>query len=178
MRSRSSSPGTVPNCNWCKDCTESDCQLATGVSPGEFGVYKCKNNMWNIVTPMMLGDRHIENLFSGQFLFDDDIVDTSLFAAQARRYGFDESEYIIALDRVPRLSGFRRCFRRRGFILQARPGRAQDGASEAGPPLPQRCWSRFPPGLVFEEKLAPRPLGDATHFRGSVATAPCGSRRR
>lgn len=56
------------------------------------------------------------NLFSGQFLFDDDIVDTSLFAAQARRYGFDESEYIIALDRVPRLSGFRRCFRRRGFI--------------------------------------------------------------
>jgi PAS domain S-box-containing protein len=88
----------------CQNCIESDCQLTTGVAPGEFRLYKCKNNMWDIVTPVMLGDRHIGNLFSGQFLFDDDMVDTGLFAAQARRYGFDESEYLAALDRVPRLS--------------------------------------------------------------------------
>ncbi len=88
----------------CKNCLESDCRLTTGVKPGEFKLYKCKNNMWDVVTPLMLGDRHIGNLFSGQFLFENEAVDTSHFAAQARTYGFDESIYLAALDRVPRIS--------------------------------------------------------------------------
>ncbi|HEX9076235.1 MAG TPA: MASE3 domain-containing protein, partial [Anaerolineae bacterium] len=85
-------------------CVESDTQLSAGVHPGEFRLYKCKNNMWDIATPIMLGDRHVGNVFSGQFFFEDEPVDRELFRAQAVRYGFDEVPYLAALDRVPRLS--------------------------------------------------------------------------
>jgi PAS domain S-box-containing protein len=87
-----------------KHCFESDCQLTTRVRAGEFKLYRCKNNMWDVVTPIMLGDRHIGNLISGQFLFEDQTVDEDLFRAQARKYDFDESSYLAALGRVPRIS--------------------------------------------------------------------------
>jgi PAS domain S-box-containing protein len=38
------------------------------------------------------------------FFYDDETIDYDLFRRQARQYGFDETEYIAALDRVPRLS--------------------------------------------------------------------------
>ncbi len=88
----------------CKNCVESDTQLSNGVPPGTFKIYKCKNNMWDLVTPIVIGDKHIGNLFMGQFIFDDETVDDALFRTQARRYGFDEEEYLAALESVPRLS--------------------------------------------------------------------------
>jgi signal transduction histidine kinase len=88
----------------CRNCIESDSQLTTGVPAGQFKIYRCKNHMWDVVTPIMLGDRHLANLFTGQFLFDDEPVDAALFAAQARRYDFDEQQYMDALSRVPRVS--------------------------------------------------------------------------
>ena len=87
----------------CRNCIESDSQLTTGVPAGQFKIYQCRNHMWDVVTPIMLGDRHLANLFTGQFLFADEPVDTALFAAQARRYGFDEQQYMDALSRVPRV---------------------------------------------------------------------------
>lgn len=86
------------------NCTESDTQLSAGVAPGAFKFYRCKNNLWDVVTPLMLGDRHVGNLFSGQFFFDDDEVDRDVFRAQARANGLNEAEYMAALDRVPRFS--------------------------------------------------------------------------
>jgi PAS domain S-box-containing protein len=88
----------------CKNCRESDGELSTGVAPGEFKLYKCKNNLWDVVTPIMVGGQHVGNLFSGQFFFTDETVDQAMFRSQARKYGFDEPEYLAALDRVPRLS--------------------------------------------------------------------------
>lgn len=88
----------------CKNCRESDLELSTGVAPGQFKLYKCKNNLWDVVTPIMVGGQQVGNLFSGQFFFTDETVDCATFRAQARKYGFDESEYLAALDRVPRLS--------------------------------------------------------------------------
>jgi PAS domain S-box-containing protein len=44
------------------------------------------------------------NLFLGQFFFDDERPDRNLFRKQAQRYGFNEEEYLAALDRVPRWS--------------------------------------------------------------------------
>ncbi|MFA5079399.1 MAG: PAS domain S-box protein, partial [Dehalococcoidia bacterium] len=88
----------------CTNCVESDTQLSEGVAPGTFKIYKCKNNMWDLVTPIAVGNKHIGNLFLGQFLFDDEAVDDALFRSQARRYGFNEEEYLAALERVPRLS--------------------------------------------------------------------------
>jgi two-component sensor histidine kinase/ligand-binding sensor protein len=88
----------------CKHCVESDTQLSEGVAPGEFRLYKCKNNMWDVATPIMIGERKMGNLFIGQFFFDDESPDVESFRAQAQRYGFDEQPYLAALEAVPRLS--------------------------------------------------------------------------
>ena len=84
------------------NCLESDVALTQGVARGEFRTFKCKNNMWDIVTPIIIGTRHVGNLFSGQFFFEDEIVDRKVFADQAEKYGFDKDTYLSALDRVPR----------------------------------------------------------------------------
>lgn len=88
----------------CAFCHESDTSLSSGIPPGTFKEYRCKNNMWDIATPIMLGDRHIGNIFLGQYFYDDEKPDYELFRAQARRFGYDEAEYLAALDRVPRWS--------------------------------------------------------------------------
>ncbi|MBN1875547.1 MAG: PAS domain S-box protein [Anaerolineae bacterium] len=87
-----------------KYCLESDNILSEGVAPGTFKIYHCKNNMWDMVTPIMIGERHIGNLFLGQFFFDDEVPNIDVFRAQARRYGFNEAQYLAALERVPRWS--------------------------------------------------------------------------
>jgi PAS domain S-box-containing protein len=87
-----------------KNCIESDTILTHGVRPGTFKAYRCKNNMWDIVTPLMVGGRHVGNVFIGQFLHEGEIPEMELFRTQALRYGFDETEYLAALDRVPRFS--------------------------------------------------------------------------
>jgi len=88
----------------CKHCVESDTKLSAGVPLGEFKLYKCKNNMWDIVTPVFSGSQHVGNIFSGQFFFEGEPLDYELFRSQARKYGFNEEEYIAALEKVPRLS--------------------------------------------------------------------------
>jgi signal transduction histidine kinase len=87
-----------------KNCHGSDTDLTVGVSPGEFKIYRCRNNMWHIVTPIFVGGRHMGNLFLGQFFFENEELDYDLFRSQARRYGFPEEEYMAALEAVPRHS--------------------------------------------------------------------------
>jgi two-component system, chemotaxis family, CheB/CheR fusion protein len=86
----------------CAHCVESDLVLSAGVPSGDSRLYKCKNNMWDIATPVMIGDRHMGNLFSGQFFFEDETIDYGLFRSQARTYGFDEDAYMASLDAAPR----------------------------------------------------------------------------
>lgn len=88
----------------CRHCIESDTILTADVPAGEFKLYKCKNGMWDVSTPVIIGGKHFGNLFSGQFFFDDESPDYEFFRDQARHYGFDEEEYIAAIDAVPRLS--------------------------------------------------------------------------
>jgi PAS domain S-box-containing protein len=88
----------------CKHCLESDMHVYRGTKPGEFNVYKCKNNMWDIATPITVANRHMGNLFLGQFFFENEHIDYEVFRAQAAQYGFDEQEYLKALEKVPRWS--------------------------------------------------------------------------
>lgn len=88
----------------CRNCVESETELTKGVLAGEYKLYKCKNNMWDIVTPLMVNGKHIGNIFLGQFIFDDETVDYGYFTKQASKYGFAEKEYLAALEQVPRLS--------------------------------------------------------------------------
>ncbi len=87
-----------------KNCIESDVALTTSLSPGEIRYYKCKNNMWDTVTPIFVGGKQMGNLYCGQFFYDDEEVNTRVFAEQADRYGFDKEAYLAALNRVPRWS--------------------------------------------------------------------------
>jgi len=87
-----------------KRCTESDIHLTRGVEPGKFKLYRCKNNMWDVATPLIIGGRHMGNLFMGQFFFKNEEPDIEFFREQSRACGFDEDEYLAALDRVPRWS--------------------------------------------------------------------------
>jgi polar amino acid transport system substrate-binding protein len=88
----------------CKNCVASGIELPVGVKPGKYRAYKCKNRMWDVVTPLMLRETHVGNLFSGQFFFDNEELEYAAFRAQAQQYGFNEEQYIAALEAVPRLS--------------------------------------------------------------------------
>jgi len=87
-----------------KNCIESDASLSDGVPVGKFKAYRCKNNLWDMVTPIEVGGRHVGNIFLGQFFYEDEMPDYDLFRRQARQYGFNEKQYLAALDRVPRWS--------------------------------------------------------------------------
>jgi PAS domain S-box-containing protein len=87
-----------------KNCKESDLELSKGVAPGEFKLYKCKNSFWDVSTPIVVGGHHMGNLYCGQFFLADEPIDYEFFRAQARTYGFNEQEYMAALERVPRLT--------------------------------------------------------------------------
>jgi PAS domain S-box-containing protein len=88
----------------CLNCIDSDIHLTHSIADGEFKLYKCKNNMWDLATPLIIGGEHKGNLFLGQFFFDNEIIDYNLFRKQADRYGFAEQEYMVALDKAPRLN--------------------------------------------------------------------------
>ncbi len=91
-------PKTLQNCH------ESDTILTTGVEIGRFKAYRCKNNMWDMATPIEVDGRILGNIFIGQFFYDDETLDVELFRNQARLYGFNEEEYLAALERVPRFN--------------------------------------------------------------------------
>jgi PAS domain S-box-containing protein len=83
-------------------CMESKIELDKNLEPGLFKLCKCKNNMWDTVTPIVIGGSHLGNLYMGQFFFDDEEINYDLFRVQARKYGFNENDYISALEKVPR----------------------------------------------------------------------------
>ena len=86
------------------NCIESDVCLARKIEGENYTIYKCKNNMWDLATPITVGGKYIGSLFLGQFLFEDEEPDRDVFTRQAETYGFDRKEYLAALERVPRWS--------------------------------------------------------------------------
>ncbi len=87
-----------------KNCIKSDTLLTNDVPLGTFKAYRCKNGMWDVVTPIEVGGKHVGNIFLGQFFFENESPSRDLFREQARQYGFNEAEYLAAFDRVPRWS--------------------------------------------------------------------------
>lgn len=94
------------NSESCRNCIESDIVLSkAGIEEkGKFKAYKCKNNLWDISSPIYIGDKHVGNIFLGQFFYEDEIPDKEVFSEIARKYNFDENEFLQALDRIPRWS--------------------------------------------------------------------------
>jgi len=87
-----------------KSCMESDTVLTAGLERGKSLLYKCKNNLWDVATPIFVEGRKLGNLFMGQFLLEEEEPGVDIFRAQARKFGFDEKEYLDALAEIPRIS--------------------------------------------------------------------------
>jgi len=87
-----------------QSCTESDLYLAKNIKPGDYAEYRCKNGLWDVVTPLYIDNKHMGNIYTGQFFYDDDLVDENEFIQQAERYGFDKDAYLDAFHRIPRYS--------------------------------------------------------------------------
>jgi two-component system, cell cycle sensor histidine kinase and response regulator CckA len=86
------------------NCTESDLYLAKNLNPGDYAEYKCKNGLWDVVTPLYVGSEHMGNIYAGQFFYDDEQVDEEYFAKQAAKYGYDKESYLEAFRCVPKYS--------------------------------------------------------------------------
>lgn len=87
-----------------QNCLESDLKLSNELVEGEHRAYRCKNDMWDIVTPIFIEGVHVANLYLGQFFYEDEKINTEIFLKKAEKYGFDKTEYLNALERVPRFS--------------------------------------------------------------------------
>lgn len=84
-------------------CLESDTALANRLAKGEpYNIYKCRNGLVDVAVPIIIEDRHLGNLFAGQFFFESPDID--FFTKQAEEFNFDKGAYLDALSKVPVLS--------------------------------------------------------------------------
>ncbi len=68
-------------------------------------VHKCPNGLFDAAVPVIVDGQHIASLFTGQFLMvRPDISDIEQFSSRARFAGFDETDYLNALEKVPTLT--------------------------------------------------------------------------
>jgi PAS domain S-box-containing protein len=88
----------------CKNCLESDYEITKGIAVGEYRAYKCKNNLWDIATPIYIGNQRMGHIYLGQFFYTDEPIDYEYFRKQAQSFGFDEEAYLAALAQVPRFT--------------------------------------------------------------------------
>ena len=83
----------------CKRCIESDTELANELGRGQkFSLYRCKNGMTDAASPIIIEGQHIANAFVGQFLLQP--PDLKEFGRQAAEFGFNEQDYLNALNEV------------------------------------------------------------------------------
>ena len=85
----------------CENCLERDLKLTKKLKQGDYRLYKCKNQIWNMVTPIIIGENHMGNLYMGQFFFDHDVIDYEKFKRQAEKFDYNPEEYMDAVKKVP-----------------------------------------------------------------------------
>ena len=88
------------NSETCHRCIESDTSLVDSMTRGTpYAVYRCLNGLVDTAAPIMVGDEHVANVFTGQFLTE--VPDLEFFRGQAQQFGFDENSYLDAIVKVP-----------------------------------------------------------------------------
>jgi len=84
----------------CKRCIESDTVLSKRVnSITGYTAYNCLNGLVEMAVPIRVEGQHLANLFAGQFFFDP--PDMEFYRKQAAEFGFDQADYLFAIDEVP-----------------------------------------------------------------------------
>ena len=86
-----------------KNCLNSDTQLANEVPQGnKFSICRCRNGLTDAVSPIIIKNTHVANVFAGQFLLEP--PDIEFFRNQAAEYGFEEKSYLNALSEISVIS--------------------------------------------------------------------------
>ena len=80
-------------------CLKSNRQLLGNLDqPGKMKIEQCGHGLVDCAFPIIVKGKHIASLATGQMLVET--PDREKFRRQARRFGFDEQEYLKALDKV------------------------------------------------------------------------------
>ena len=83
-----------------KKCAESDSYIARELDKNPPNVvYKCPMGLVDTATPIIVEGIHLGNVFTGQLFIEH--PDEARFIRQARQYGFNEQDYLAALNKVP-----------------------------------------------------------------------------
>jgi len=81
-------------------CLKSNLSLPGKLSqPHQLIIEPCEHGLVDCATPIIIRGKHIASLATGQLLLEK--PDRERFRRQARLYGFDEQEYLAALDEIP-----------------------------------------------------------------------------
>jgi len=84
----------------CRRCQESDTSLVSSLTKDvPYAVYNCLNGLTESAAPVIIGEKHLANVFAGQFLTEP--PDLDFFRRQAKQFGFDEQDYLEAIRQVP-----------------------------------------------------------------------------
>jgi signal transduction histidine kinase/ligand-binding sensor protein len=86
-----------------KICITSDTHIHKEIESGEpYVVYECPHGLVDSCCPIIIEGEHVANVFTGQMLHEP-LTDKDIdrFKNQAKKYGFNEQEYINALNEVP-----------------------------------------------------------------------------
>ncbi len=87
----------------CGLCLKSDSSLARKVdSDFPFVIYDCPHGMVDAAAPIKVDGTLVGMIVTGQFLVGE--PDEEAFRRRAKKYGFDEEQYILALQKVPVIS--------------------------------------------------------------------------
>lgn len=91
-------------CETRKICLESRCRIAAGLKRGESAPSRCGHHLWNAATPVIIGGRHLGNLFCGQFTLEEEPACDEELRRHARQFGFPEDAYLASVKKAPRLT--------------------------------------------------------------------------
>jgi PAS domain S-box-containing protein len=87
-----------PDCE--KECIKSDQYILEHIQEANPAVsYLCPHGLIDNAAPIIIEGKHLGNFFTGQFFLEK--PDLEFFKKQAKLYGFDEKEYLKAVEKVP-----------------------------------------------------------------------------
>ncbi len=86
-----------------RDCIDSDTKTREMIKDGaDYVIYECPRGLIDAASPIIVAGEHIANIFSGQILFAAlDSKKEEFFRSQAREFGFDQQDYMLAVREVP-----------------------------------------------------------------------------
>ncbi|MCG8634603.1 MAG: sigma 54-interacting transcriptional regulator [Desulfobacterales bacterium] len=86
-----------------QECIKSDIKIRKNVEKDTpYVIYKCPRGLVDASSPVIIAGEHVANVFSGQvFLAPPGRAKEKVFRDQAKKFGFDEIDYIRAYRDVP-----------------------------------------------------------------------------